>query len=61
MSQLVVCRNNNGIVLAADSKALEFVPPETISETEITRLVQLDRKQRYSRVALLTAFGCAKD
>ena len=44
MSQLIVCRNKNGIVLATDSKALEFVPPDTISETEITRLFQLNRQ-----------------
>jgi hypothetical protein len=44
MSQLVVCRNKNGIVLAADSKALEFIPPEKIVEVEITRLLQLDKQ-----------------
>lgn len=44
MSQLIVCRNINGIVLAADSKALEFVPPDKISEMEITRLIQLNQQ-----------------
>jgi len=44
MSQLVVCRTKNGIVLAADSKALDFVPPEKVTEVEVTRLLQLDKQ-----------------
>lgn len=42
MSQLIVCRNTNGIVLAADTKALKFTPPEKITEVEVPRLFQLD-------------------
>jgi hypothetical protein len=44
MSQLIVCRNMNGIVLAADSKALDFVSPEKGTEVEITRLLQLNKQ-----------------
>ena len=44
MSQLIVCRNKNGIVLAADSKALEFVPPEKVIEVEVNRLLQLNKQ-----------------
>jgi 20S proteasome alpha/beta subunit len=44
MSQLAVCRNMNGIVLAADSKALDFVSPEKITEVGVTRLLQLDKQ-----------------
>jgi hypothetical protein len=44
MSQLVVCRNKNGIVLGADSKALDFIPPEKVTEVEITRLLQLEKQ-----------------
>ena len=44
MSQLVVCRNKNGIVLAADSKALDFVPPEKVMEVEVNRLLQLNKQ-----------------
>jgi hypothetical protein len=34
----------NGIVLAADSKALDFVSPEKVTEVEVTRLLQLDEQ-----------------
>ena len=44
MSQLVVCRNKNGIVLAADSQALAFVPPEKVTEVEVNRLLQLNKQ-----------------
>ena len=44
MSQLIVCRNKNGIVLAADSKALDFVPPEKVMEVEVNRLLQLNKQ-----------------
>ena len=44
MSQLIVCRNMNGIVLAADSKALDFVSPEKGTEVKITRLLQLNKQ-----------------
>lgn len=44
MSQLIVCRNKNGIVLAADSKALNFVPPEKVTEVEVNRLLQLNKQ-----------------
>jgi hypothetical protein len=44
MSQLVVCRNTNGIVLAADSKAFDFFSPEKVTEVEVSRLLQLDEQ-----------------
>jgi hypothetical protein len=44
MSQLIVCRNANGLVLAADSKALDFVPPDKVLEVEVPRLLQLDKE-----------------
>jgi hypothetical protein len=34
----------NGIILATDSKALDFVPPDKITEVEVTRLLQLDKQ-----------------
>jgi hypothetical protein len=44
MFQLVVCRNKNGIVLATYSKALEFVPPEKVTDVEINRLLPLGER-----------------
>jgi len=44
MSQLVVCRNANGIILAADSRAVDFVLPEKVKEVEVPRLFQIDRR-----------------
>ena len=49
MSQLVVCRNINGVVLAVDSKALDFTHPQKVAEAEVPRLLQLDK-----RTAVLT-------
>jgi len=34
----------NGIVLAADSKALAFAPPEKVTEVEVTRLLQIGKQ-----------------
>jgi hypothetical protein len=34
----------NGIVLAADSKAIDFASPEKITEIAVTRLLQLDKQ-----------------
>jgi hypothetical protein len=42
MSQLIVCRNQNGIVLAADSKALDFDAAGHVHEYTVERLVQLN-------------------
>lgn len=44
MSQLVVCRNMKGIVLAADGKALDFISPERVTEVKVPRLLQLDQQ-----------------
>jgi hypothetical protein len=41
MSQLIVCQNENGIILAADSKALDFEPGGKMVELEVDRLYQL--------------------
>ncbi len=43
MSQLVACQNANGIVLAADSKALDFNPQGEMIELQVDRLVQLSK------------------
>jgi len=41
MSQIVACRTDNGIVLAADSKALDLDPYNEIVELKTQRLLQL--------------------
>lgn len=58
MCQRVVCRNINGIVQGGDGKTLTFVPPEEVTEVEITRLLQLNKhaaawtERRGSRAAI---------
>jgi hypothetical protein len=41
MSQIVACRTDTGIILAADSKALDVNPKNEIVELKINRLLQL--------------------
>jgi hypothetical protein len=41
MSQLIACKNDTGIVLAADSKAVAFDAAGNLRDLEINRLVQL--------------------
>ena len=41
MSQIIACRTDSGIVLAADGKALEIDPNNEILEVETRRLLQL--------------------
>jgi len=43
MSQLIACQNVNGIVLAADSKAVDFDPSGKIIELKVDRLVQISQ------------------
>jgi hypothetical protein len=42
MSQLIACKNQNGIVLAADSKALDFDTAGNVHEYTVNRLVRLN-------------------
>ena len=49
MSQIVACRTDTGIILAADSKAMDVNPKNEIVESNITRLFQLT-----SRTAIIT-------
>jgi hypothetical protein len=44
MSQLIVCQNANGIVLATDGKAIDFDPSGKMIELTVDRLVQLSRQ-----------------
>jgi hypothetical protein len=41
MSQIVACRTNAGIILAADSKALDVNPKNEIVEFKVNRVLQL--------------------
>jgi methylmalonyl-CoA mutase cobalamin-binding subunit len=41
MSQLIACQNSNGIVLAADGKAVDFDPLGKMIELKVNRMVQL--------------------
>ena len=41
MSQLIVCQNAHGIVLATDGKAIDFDPTGKMIELKVDRLVQL--------------------
>ena len=43
MSQLISCRNGNGVVLAADSRAVSFDPSGKVSYLEVNRMVQLSQ------------------
>lgn len=43
MSQLIACRNKNGIVLAADSKAIDFDPSGKMIDFQVDRLIQLSQ------------------
>jgi hypothetical protein len=43
MAQLIACHNNHGIVLAADSKALDFNDKGQMIDLKVERLVQLGR------------------
>jgi hypothetical protein len=44
MSQLIACRSRNGILLAADGKAVDFDSSGTLQEHAIDRLVQLNQQ-----------------
>ena len=44
MSQIVACQNANGIVLAADGKAVDFDPQGEMIDLEVDRLIQLSRQ-----------------
>jgi hypothetical protein len=54
MSLIVACKNNNGIVLAADSKSMDMDANGEIRELRVRRLVQL------SRNAAILAGGAAE-
>ncbi|UCF95174.1 MAG: hypothetical protein JSW39_13820, partial [Desulfobacterales bacterium] len=54
MSQLIACKNKNGIVLATDSKALDVDPQGHLIELQIERLVPLT-----STTAILTGGAAA--
>lgn len=54
MSQLIACRSRDGIVLAADGKALDFDDRGKIQEYQIDRLVRLS-----DRTALLAGGAAA--
>jgi 20S proteasome alpha/beta subunit len=41
MSQIVACRTDTGIILAADSKALDVNPKNEIVELKVNRVLQL--------------------
>jgi hypothetical protein len=41
MSQIVACRTDTGIILAADSNAFDFNPKREIFEVKINRMLQL--------------------
>ena len=41
MSQIIACKTDAGIILAADSKAADFTPQGELVHLEITRLIQL--------------------
>ena len=43
MSQIIACKNKNGIILAADSQAIDFDLQGQMLEHRITRLFQLTR------------------
>jgi hypothetical protein len=43
MSQLISCRNQNGVVLAADSRAVFFDPGGKMNYLEVNRMVQLSQ------------------
>lgn len=43
MSQLIACKNDNGIILAADSKALDIDARGKMIDLEVDRLIQLTR------------------
>jgi 20S proteasome alpha/beta subunit len=44
MSQLIVCQNVHGIVLATDGKAIDFDPTGKMIELKVDRLVQLTKQ-----------------
>jgi hypothetical protein len=54
MSQVIACKNKNGIVLAVDSKAMDVNASGQIRELMVTRMVQL------SRNAAILAGGAAE-
>jgi hypothetical protein len=43
MSQLICCRNGNGVVLATDSRAVSFDPSGKMSYLAVNRMVQLSQ------------------
>jgi len=43
MSQLICCRNGNGVVLATDSRAVSFDPSGKMNYLEVNRMVQLSQ------------------
>jgi len=43
MSQLIACQNANGIVLAADGKAIDFDPHGEMIDLKVERLVQISQ------------------
>lgn len=43
MSQLIACKSRHGIVLAADSKALELDTAGNVTTMEVSRLIQLSQ------------------
>jgi hypothetical protein len=43
MSQLIACKNEHGIILAADSKAIDFDPTGKMVDFKVDRLIQLTR------------------
>lgn len=43
MSQLICCRNGNGVLFAADSRAVSFDPSGKMGYLEVNRMVQLSQ------------------
>jgi hypothetical protein len=43
MSQIIACKNQNGVVLAADSEAIDFTPGGEMTELKVNRLIQLNQ------------------
>ena len=54
MSQLIACKNKNGIVLAVDSMAVDFDGSGRLVERQVNRLFQLT-----ARTAILTGGAAA--
>jgi hypothetical protein len=56
MSQLVSCKNENGIVLAADSKAIEFDLSGEMKALTVERMIQLSARIRVKVVKAIPSW-----